>query len=65
LEISGDAKIVNRIGSYMSKIEEDPLKNDIKLPKVSPIYSAATFFYHRKEINSIALVMEKVGRVKS
>jgi len=49
----------------MSKIEEDPLKNDIKLPKVSPIYSAATFFYHRKEINSIALVMEKVGRVKS
>ena len=38
-EISGDAKIENKVGSYMIRVEQDPLKDDIRPPKASRIYS--------------------------
>jgi hypothetical protein len=51
----GCAKIENKVRSYMAKIEEDPLKDNIGPQKVSRIFSGSTFYYHRKGFNSIAL----------
>jgi hypothetical protein len=45
-EISGDAKIENRVGSYLSKFEVDPLKDDINLHSQPYLFTANFFLPH-------------------